>query len=152
CSFCSSPPACSCSSASSNPARHRRAEKVRRPCNGGAARPGAGRLIDPAVSAPRVGGSTPRRGGRRQTSPRQRCATSLGYRLLQILALLAALRAQLLQQSQVLARLGHLARLHVELAQVFERALVVGIELERLAVEGVGLFAVTALAQAEPEQ
>ena len=38
----------------------------------------------------------------------------------------------------LLARLRQLARLDIELAQIFERALVIGVEIERLLVEGVG--------------
>ena len=44
------------------------------------------------------------------------------------------------------ARLIELPGFDVELAQIFERALVLGVELERLAIEGVGLFIIAALA------
>ena len=49
-------------------------------------------------------------------------------------------------------RLVDLPGLDIELAQIFERALVLGIEVERLAVERVGLLVVAGLAQAEAHQ
>ena len=52
----------------------------------------------------------------------------------------------------MLTRLGEFAPLDVKLAQVFERALVIGLELKRLAIEGVGLVGLAALAQTEAQE
>src|SRR5262245_41213705 len=52
----------------------------------------------------------------------------------------------------MLARLGHLTSFDIELAQILERPLVVRLELERLAIKGVGLLVVAALAQAEAQE
>lgn len=49
-------------------------------------------------------------------------------------------------------RLIDLSGFHVEFAQIFECALVLGVELEGLAVEGVGLLVVAGLAQAKAHQ
>src|SRR5205823_787493 len=65
-----------------------------------------------------------------------------GERLFQVEHLLASDRTELFQQSKILARFVDLPGFNVELAQIFERALVLGIEIERLAVEGVGLLIV----------
>src|SRR5262249_57762535 len=78
------------------------------------------------------------RGGRR-----------LRDRLLEVGKFLAAARAELLEQHDVLLRLVELPGLDIELAQIFERALVLGVEIERLAIERIGLLVVAGLAQAE---
>src|SRR5215813_5373131 len=70
-------------------------------------------------------------------------------RLLEVGELLAAARAELLEQHDVLLRLVELPGLDIELAQIFERALVLRVEIERLAIERVGLLVVAGLAQAE---
>src|SRR5262245_28248741 len=75
-----------------------------------------------------------------------------GNRLLQIAQFLASSRADFLQQRNVFLGLIELPGLDIEFAQVFERALVLGIEVERLAVECIGLFVIAALAQAESHQ
>jgi hypothetical protein len=62
----------------------------------------------------------------------------------------AAGGTQSLEQHGVLARLVDLAGLDVKLAQIFERALVLRIEVERLAVERVGLLPVTVLRRLNP--
>src|SRR5262245_589570 len=69
-----------------------------------------------------------------------------GDRLFEVEHLLASDRTELFQQSEVLARFVDLPGFDVELAQIFERALVLGIEIERLAVEGVGLLVIAGLA------
>src|ERR1700730_6754629 len=66
--------------------------------------------------------------------------------------LLATGGAQLLQAHDIFLRLIHLPGLDVELAKIFERTLVIGIEVERLAIERVGLLVVAGLAQAEPHE
>src|SRR6266404_5680429 len=76
----------------------------------------------------------------------------LGERFFQVFELLAALRAELLQPCNVLARPRQVAGLDVKLAQVLERTLVIGIELQGLAVERVGGPVVAALAQAEAQK
>src|SRR5262245_61753418 len=73
-------------------------------------------------------------------------------RLLEVGKLLAAAGTQLLEQRDVLACLIHLPGLDVELAQIFERAFVLGVEVERFAIERVGLLVVSGFAQAEPHQ
>jgi hypothetical protein len=75
-----------------------------------------------------------------------------GDHLLEVGKLFAARRAQLLEQRHVLPCLVDLPGLHIELAQIFERALVLGVELERLAIEGIGLLGVAGLAQAEAHE
>src|SRR5262249_55131604 len=65
---------------------------------------------------------------------------------------LAALRAEFLQQHNVLTCLCQLSGLDIELAKVFEGTLVVWVEVERLLVESVGGLGITALAQAEAQQ
>src|SRR5262245_17941865 len=86
------------------------------------------------------------------------CVRSVGLRrrlrddLLEVIELLAALRAELGKLGFVVARLVHVTDLDEQLALIFERALVIGIELERLLVEGLRGLGVAALAQAEAEQ
>src|SRR5262245_27508774 len=77
---------------------------------------------------------------------------AVGDGLAQVVQLLAARRAQLLQDGELLARLGHVARDYIELAQILPGALVVGIEVERLAIVGERRFVIPGLAQAEGVQ
>jgi len=67
---------------------------------------------------------------------------------LQIFQFLAASRTDFLEQRNVFLGLLHLPGLNVKLAQILKRALVLGIEVERLFVEGIGLLVVAGLAQA----
>src|SRR5262245_38369539 len=75
-----------------------------------------------------------------------------GDGFLQILELLAALRTQSRKMRGVIACLGHVADLDVELALILERTLVVGIEVEGLAIKGLRRLHVAGVAQAEAEQ
>src|SRR5882757_2834229 len=67
--------------------------------------------------------------------------------LFEILALFAALRTHLLKHRELLLRLWQLPSLHVELAQIFARALVIDVELQCLLVEGECCRIVARLAQ-----
>src|SRR6476661_3090192 len=69
--------------------------------------------------------------------------------LFQIAEFFAALRAQGLEPRNIFLRFWHVAHFDIELAQIFERTLVVGIEFERLLIEGQRILPVTALAQTE---
>src|SRR5262245_58228783 len=71
-----------------------------------------------------------------------RRAGDLGDRCFQVLALLAGIGAESDELRQVRFRLVDLAQLDEHLALVLERALVVGVEVERLGVEGRGLLEV----------
>src|SRR6186997_2038139 len=72
--------------------------------------------------------------------------------LVEIFPLLAALRTELCQLRSILARLGEIAGLDEQLALIFKRALVVGVEFECLGVKGHGHLPIAALAQAESEK
>src|SRR5439155_7940148 len=76
----------------------------------------------------------------------------LGDRLLEILKLLTALWAELLQVRDLLAGFGDISGLDEELAEIFQRPLVVGIEFERLSVEGESPLGIAALAKAEAQE
>src|SRR5262249_62279125 len=65
---------------------------------------------------------------------------------------LAAAGTQPFQEHDVLARLIDLPGFHVEFAQIFERALVLGVEVEGFSVERIGLLVVAGLAQAKTHQ
>src|SRR4051794_14309071 len=93
-------------------------------------------------------------GGRKTRPPHARIATSsiglvggVSYRLFEVLKFLTTFRAKLPQQDNVLLGLLDLARLHIKFAQIFERPLVLGIEIERLAIERIGLLIVACFAQ-----
>src|SRR5262249_46206466 len=73
-------------------------------------------------------------------------------RLLEIGELLATRRAKLLQLVGILFRLLDLSGFDVELAEIFERAFVLRIEIERLAIEREGLLLIAGLAQTEAHQ
>src|SRR5581483_9935566 len=75
----------------------------------------------------------------------------LAHGLLQVLALLAARWAQAGEDGEVLPGLVRLPGLDVELAQVFVGALVIGVEVERLAVVGERARVVARLAQREAQ-
>src|SRR6185503_20761862 len=110
--------------------------------------------------------ATPAAGGRRSdrpppAAPRAGAAwwdLSIGLGLcrrdgpIEGLALLAALRAEADQHGKLLLRLRQLAGLHVQLSQVLVRALVIGVEIERLLVEGQRPGVIAGLAQREAEQ
>ena len=59
---------------------------------------------------------------------------------MQIFQFLAASRTDFLEQRNVFLDLLHLPGLNVKLAQILKRALVLGIEVERFFVEGIGLL------------
>src|SRR5690349_20648510 len=73
-------------------------------------------------------------------------------RLFEIGTLLAARGADLRQPRQVFLGLGDIADLDIKLAHIFERALVVGIEIERLLVVSEGVLHVARLAQAVAQE
>src|SRR5262245_4698788 len=83
------------------------------------------------------------------TTPSVALGGALGDRLLQILQFFATCRAKPGQQADVFVGFGDFATLHVKLAQILKRAFVVGLKLEGLAIIGIGLGVVAALAQAE---
>src|SRR5215471_13472682 len=75
-----------------------------------------------------------------------------GQRRLKVLALLAALRTEFFQYRELFSCLSQVAGLHVELAQVLMRTLVIGVEIQRFLVVGERSRVVARLAQAEPHQ
>src|SRR5689334_537853 len=72
--------------------------------------------------------------------------------LFEILTLFAALGTQFRKHSELLLGFGQLPGFHVELAQIFARALVVGVEVQGSPVEGEGSRIVARLAQAKAHQ
>src|ERR1700722_6145040 len=75
-----------------------------------------------------------------------------GDRSLQILALVAACWAELRQRRELLLRLVDVSRLDIELAEIFARCLVVGLQVESLGVIRERGRVVARLAKCEAEQ
>src|SRR6478672_10504469 len=71
---------------------------------------------------------------------------------LQILTLFATLGALLGQCCELLSGVWKLASLDIQLAQIFVRSLVIGVEVQRLLIEGKRGRVVARLAQAETHQ